>query len=206
MGQHCAIEHTQDGFAIVDENSKNGTFVNQISCVPKTCNRVKNGDAVLLGANDAVNAVNLRVKLSSCAGLADFSFEPIAEAFIDRSKLDTLWPDHALALQTKLVCAKNNCVLLLDKQSLEFSLVSDKDKVDKQQYDKICSITLGKASFISPISEGKSLSIDGIEVLGEVPLILPCVIQFAGSTIELNPYDGLSLRYAQKSIAELSSF
>ncbi|MDT0594053.1 FHA domain-containing protein [Glaciecola petra] len=203
VGHHCSIEQTASGFALKDHSSKNGSYINAIPSKAGVSSALSSGDSITLGANDSLNAVTLNVKISACSKLAEFSFVPSSETLVNQEKLNKIWPDNALALRTKLVCTKKTAIVALNKKDASMRIVSEKDILDSSLYTPICTIKLGEQALIAPLDEISNITIEDVELIGEVPLQLPCSIKYQDTIIQLNQYDGVSMRYAQHSIHKL---
>lgn len=202
-GHHCSIEKTASGFALKDQNSKNGSYINSLPSEAGVLNALRDGDSITLGANNSLNAVTLNVKTSACTELVEFSFLPPSESLISREKLNKVWPDNALAVRTKLVCTKTTTILALSKEDAQLAMFSEMDVLDSSLYTPVCIIKLGEQATIAPAAEISNLTVEDVELIGEFPLQLPCSIKFQDVSIQLSQYDGVSMRYAQHSIAEL---
>lgn len=222
IGQQCQVQRVDDGYCLQDMDSKNGSIVNQQRCEADTLCHLSDGDIIQLGAKSFSSAVRLRVSLSKDNELMQLSFAQQATALLDRRELNKIWPDNTLATRTSLTCVKRSCHLIFDPslgkmQLMHFNAKDNQSIVDKLSHLEtssrqgtllaICKISLGSKASIAPIDNNLELLFDLVPLLGEVPLVFPCNLQWVDSSgkvtsFQLNEYDSKAIRYAHSTLLE----
>lgn len=208
LGQHCYIKNDDEGFFIQDLGSKNGTFINSIVCEHGKSNRLVHNDFLQLGGKNPVTSVGLNIEIDQNNKTCKLRFDDQAMSLLDRSELNNIWPDNALAVRTELVCIRQKCVLVYDNATKTIDLVSETAPLAKTML-ALCIITLGEGAFIAPANDkfikNEQLTLENLPLLGEVPIILPCNIQFKDLVVQLTEYDSSSIRYGQAALLENNS-
>lgn len=222
LGQQCQIERKADGFYLQDMGSKNGSIVNGEHCLEKQLYPLDDKDVIQLGAHTQSTAVVLNVAVSECKRMLQLSFSQKSSALLDKKELNKVWPDNTLATRTSLVCTDKLCFILFNTLTRKMSLryypdidtqaVLDKiqdDNNDGQVMIGLFKVKLGDKASISPVDRRYLLQIDDIPLIGEVPLIFPCNLQYTDSngiavSFQLSEYDSTAIRYAQANLLESS--
>jgi pSer/pThr/pTyr-binding forkhead associated (FHA) protein len=224
LGQQCQIERKADGFYLQDMGSKNGSIVNGEHCLEKQLYPLDDKDEIQLGAQAKSTAVVLNVSISESKRMLQLSFSQKSTALLDKKELNKIWPDNTLATRTSLVCTDKLCFILFDTLTRKMNLryyadidtqtVLDKIQADNNANDGqamigLFKVKLGDKASISPVDRQYSLQIDDIPLIGEVPLIFPCNLQYTDNSgvvvsFQLSEYDSTAIRYAQANLLESS--
>lgn len=219
-GQQCSITRKESGFSLVDNSSKNGTFINNNKLVPHQPAKLNNADLIHLGGNIAFVSSAIKVKLSPNEALLELSIDSQSMTLLDKQELNKVWPDNALALRSKLVCLHSECCLVLHRGTQRLHVFelsdlpsesqvgsqtnitfADNENEDTNVWKPLCLIRLGKKASIRPLlssNDQNALSLEAMPLLGEVPLILPCSITYLDTHIQLSQYDSTSIRYTHE--------
>lgn len=213
-GQQCFINRQKDGFFLVDSNSKNGTFINNNQLIPHQPTKMNKADTIHLGGNTPFISSALKVNLSPNESLLELSIDLQTMTLLDKQELNKVWPDNALAVRSRLVCMHRECCVVFNKDTLKIHIFevgevpfaiqkankNDSNDIenDRSQLLTLCIIKLGDKATIRPLSSSvveKEIMLDTIPLLGEVPLIFPCTLQYSNISIQLAAYDSTSIRY-----------
>lgn len=220
IGQHCFISKREQGFVLIDSVSKNGTYLNGNLCDKNVPVVLKNGDRIQLGSQHNVNSATLVVTLSELNNIMQLTFLPPSENLVERSELNRIWPDNALALRTQLSYVQNEGVLLFNAVTQQMQICERADlakllKKRKRSVIPVCLINLGEKSSLSPFPtklaheygfdlSNNKLLVDDVLLLGEVPLALPCTLGLNSLTFTLTDYRNASVRHTHSELQNVT--
>jgi pSer/pThr/pTyr-binding forkhead associated (FHA) protein len=204
MGQQCYVQNIDTGFYIVDENSKNGTYLNELALQHNHVTALKHKDKLRIGGGEPLVSVNLKVSISDGRQLLKLRHNMAEYALLSRNDLNKVWPDNALSLMTELNVIKSTVKLCFDpiNQLMLLQDVNDVKKSKKKAYVDLCLIRLGENAMIIPLQDANDFEIDTVPFAGEMPLILPCNIRYQDSQIQLSAYNNTSMRHSPISYLE----
>ncbi len=187
MGQQTNIAHTQGGFVVTDNGSKNGTIINRAACSPNTPYKLTNNELLQLGGSNPVTSVSFKVQVSSQQQILRL-YPDTKTTLLDQDELNKVWPNHVLVSQTEVLCTKQAFIFAVDlhtrslhlcEENSAFSSAQDSSLANKvlsqaESMQPLCIISLGDKASIRPLKEGVDVQINTIRLLGKIPLILPC--------------------------------
>ena len=221
IGQHCFISKREQGFVLIDSVSKNGTYVNGELCDKNVPVVLRNGDRIQLGSQHNVNSATFVVSLNDASNVMQLTFLPPSENLVERSELNRIWPDNALALRTQLSYVQNEGVLLFNAVTQRMQICERADlakllKKRKRSITPVCLINLGEKSSLSPFPSklaqehgfdlsNMQLQVDDVLLLGEVPLELPCTLSVNSLTFTLTDYRNASVRHSHSELQNVTS-
>ncbi len=189
VGRHCAISHSGKGFTVIDHQSKNGTFINNIAIRHNQAQYLKDSDIIQLGSADPFIAANLHTNISQNHQLMTLNFIKIKGHDQGNANIDEIWPEHGVANNSSLVCTQSKCCIAWNtfERALEvYDLESflHRDTSGKSNVKGMCILSLGEKASIAPfistanIQSEQVLKVNDESVIGEVALTLPIIVKY----------------------------
>lgn len=210
-GQHGFVQMQPSGFYWVDNQSKNGTYINQQKVVAHQPTKLNNSDTLSLGGISPLLSVALGLELSPNERILQMSIMSLAGTLSDKQALNKVWPDNALASRTKLVCVQTESYIVLNivtnkvhicerEQAMSYATQGNRKGSKHKKFVCLCKLELGAMACITPMESGlkkQQLKLDSHPLLGKVPLVVPCQLSYGDASIQIAAYDSTSIRYTQ---------
>ncbi len=206
LGYHGFIEYQDSHFYYVDLDSKNGSFLNRVKCTAQQPVLLKNKDVLQLGSKHPAQSVSLNVVISKDTSLMRMTISDQVNELLSKQELNTIWPDNVLAQSSQLACVQSQFLLALHSKTSSLRLLGVNELSDKvlkhEKLTLIAQFSLGKQSYISPMTEDTDLLIDETPIFGEIPLIIPCEIKYKNCHIKIGNYDMTSTPFNQMELLD----
>jgi hypothetical protein len=198
-GKHLAIQRTENGFYMFDQNSTNGSFVHSVNGDNTPLKKgqlraVVDRDEINLGADSDLSAVKLLASVDESHSLLHLRMSKQLTKTLDIADLARVWPDYMHAMRSSLVMTSSYFVLAVNASTQALSIISLAQSQQNNDYKGMVVIELGKSAKLSPYQPAQdedAILYNDEPLLGEVPLLLPCELKWAEHHIYMDEYTAI---------------